>query len=66
MEVDDKTVLERFRHIFEQYFDHCEIRLDGEKIRYIHAEYSHPRFKKSWVPVQFCGLRVHCVPLVKA
>jgi len=61
-ELTDEFVNEKFAHIYEQYFDRFEIRRDGNGVRYIHAEYSHPRFKRTWVPVKFCGLRVHCAP----
>jgi hypothetical protein len=61
-ELSDEFVREKFAHIYEQYFDRFEIRRDGEGNRYIHAEYSHPRFKRTWVPIRFSGLRVHCVP----
>ncbi len=61
-ELTDEFVREKFAHIYEQYFDRFEIRRDGEGNRYIHAEYSHPRFKRTWVPIRFSGLRVHCVP----
>ena len=61
-ELTNEFINERFAHLFEQYFDRFEIRTDGEGSRYIHAEYSHPRFKRTWLPQLFCGLRVRCVP----
>ena len=61
-ELTDEFVTEKFAHLYEQYFDKFEIRTDGEGKRFIHAEYSHPRFKRTWLPQVFCGLRVHCVP----
>jgi hypothetical protein len=61
-ELTDEFIREKFAHLYEQYFDRFEIRTDGEGKRYIHAEYSHPRFKRTWVPIVFCGIRVHCVP----
>ena len=61
-ELTDDFVTEKFAHMFEQYFDRFELRTDGEGTRFIHAQYSHPRFKRTFVPQLFCGLRVHCVP----
>lgn len=61
-ELSDEVVLSKFKHIYEQYFDQVEIRRDGENIRFIHARYSHPRFKRNWAPTLFCGLRVQCEP----
>lgn len=65
-ELSDEFVLARFKHLFEQFFDSVEMRLDGEGRRYLHCEYSHPRYKRSWVPALFCGLTVHCAPSQKA
>lgn len=61
-ELSDEFITEKFAHLYEQYFDRFEVRRDGEGNRFIHAEYSHPRFKRTWVPQLFCGLRVHCAP----
>lgn len=60
----DSFILERFKHLYEQFFDggRIEIRTDGEGERYIFAEYTQPRFKRSWLPTLFCGLRVVCEP----
>ena len=63
MEPDNDFVIERFRHIYEQYFDLIEIRTDGEGKRIIFCEYSHPRFKRTWAPMKFCGLPVTCKPV---
>ncbi|CAG0995736.1 hypothetical protein PLCT2_02739 [Planctomycetaceae bacterium] len=62
--LSDGFVLEKFKHLYEQYFDgaRIEIRTDGESERFIYAEYTHPRFKMSWLPGNFCGLRVQCEP----
>lgn len=67
-ELSDDFVLTKFKHIYEQYFtkDRVEIRKDGEGKRFIHAQYEHPRFKHSWVPGSFCGVRVECVPACAA
>jgi hypothetical protein len=64
-QLTDEFVLQRFAHLYEQFFDSFEIRVNGEGERYIHAEHSHPRFKRSWVPVKFCGVPVHCAPSEK-
>lgn len=64
-DLSDNFINEKFAHLYEQYFDKFEIRKDGEDNRFIHAEYSHPRFKRTWVPQVFCGIRVHCVPTQK-
>lgn len=61
-ELTDEFIKERFAHLYEQYFDRFDIRVDGEGKRYLHCEYSHPRFKRTWLPQLFCGLRVHCAP----
>lgn len=61
-QLTDEFVLQRFAHLYEQYFETFDVRVDGEGERYIHAEYSHPRFKRSWLPIKFCGIRVHCAP----
>lgn len=62
--LSDVFILERFKHLYEQYFGgaRIEIRTDGEGERFIFAEYTHPRFKHSWLPGTFCGLRVQCEP----
>ncbi len=62
--LSDAFIMERFKHIYEQYFDggRIDIRTDGEGERYLYAEYTQPRFKHSWVPALFCGLRVQCEP----
>jgi hypothetical protein len=62
--LSDAFVLERFKHLYEQYFDGglIEIRTDGEGERFIYAEYTQPRFKPSWLPGAFCGLPVRCEP----
>ncbi len=65
MELTNEFINERFTHLYEQYFDRFEIREDADGERYIHAEYSHPRFKRTWIPMKFCGLRVHCAPSEK-
>lgn len=65
-ELSDEFINERFTHMFEQYFDRFEIRRDAEGKRFLHCEYSHPRFKRTFVPTLFCGLAVHCVPTEKA
>lgn len=64
-ELSDAFIRERFAHLYEQFFDRFEIRKDGEGNRFIHAEHSHPRFKRTWVPTLFCGIAVHCVPTEK-
>lgn len=61
-ELTDQFIRERFAHLYEQFFDRFEIRRDGEGNRFVHAEYSHPRFKRTWLPTLFCGIAVHCVP----
>ena len=61
-ELTDDFISEKFAHLYEHYFDRFEVRRDGEGKRFIHAEYSHPRYKRTFVPQVFCGLRVHCTP----
>lgn len=61
-ELTEEFIREKFAHLYEQYFEKFEIRTDGEGKRYIHAEHNHPRFKRTFVPLMFCGIRVHCVP----
>ncbi|MCC6573039.1 MAG: hypothetical protein IT462_04535 [Planctomycetes bacterium] len=61
-DLTDADVLKKFNHIYEQYFAKVEMRADGENIRFIHAEYNHPRFKRDWIPLLFCGVRVECQP----
>lgn len=65
-ELSDEFIRQRFAHLYEQFFDRFEVRKDGEGKSFIHAEYSHPRFKRTWVPTLFCGVPVHCVPTEKA
>lgn len=62
--LSDEFILARFKHLYEQYFDggRLEIRVDGEGARSIYAEYTHQRFKHSWLPRTFCGIRVQCEP----
>ena len=62
MILTDEDILAKFGHIYEQYLDRFEIRLDGEGERLIYAEHSHPRYKRTWLPQKFCGLPVRCVP----
>ncbi|MBX3474642.1 MAG: hypothetical protein KF754_09690 [Planctomycetes bacterium] len=64
-ELADDFIHQRFAHLYEQFFDRFEIRKDGQGNRFIHAEHSHPRFKRTWVPTVFCGIPVHCVPTDK-
>lgn len=60
VDLTDEVILNKFKHIYEQYFDRVDIRRDGQNARFIHGEYSHPRFKRDFVPVMFCGVRVEC------
>ncbi|MHC4840140.1 MAG: hypothetical protein ACYTDT_04155 [Planctomycetota bacterium] len=60
--LDNDKITENFAKLYEQYFDSFDVRLDGDDQPYIHAEYSHPRFKRTWIPVLFCGIPVHCAP----
>ena len=61
--IDNKSICEKFGHLYEQYFDKFDVRTDGDDKPFIHAEYSHPRFKRTWIPVLFCGIPVHCAPV---
>lgn len=65
-DLSDDFVLKRFAHLYEQYFDRFSMRRDAEGNRFLHCEFSHPRFKRTFVPVLFCGVPVHCVPTEKA
>ena len=60
--LENDDISKKFGNVYEQYFDSFDIRLDGDEQPYIHAEYSHPRFKRTWIPVKFCGIPVHCAP----
>ncbi|MBK9975758.1 MAG: hypothetical protein IPP14_13385 [Planctomycetes bacterium] len=65
-DLSDDFVLTRFAHLYDQYFDRFAIRRDAEGNRFLHCEFSHPRFKRTFVPVVFCGVAVRCVPTEKA
>ena len=59
--VSDEFALEKFKRIYGQMFVEIKIHRGASGGSEIMAYYNKPRFKRDWVPDQFCRRPVRCV-----